>query len=787
MFTSGEGAEQTSVFHPLPWEGVLWFLDNPQQRPKHDAWWFIPSSCMSRSREKQREEGEYWGLVADFDKVDLSIEQVKSLIVSTVGDVQHVIYATKSSIPTHRRWRVIIPLRGVMNSVAWEAHQHVLADILQTDRSACRLNQLHFLPNRGEHYESYKHAGELYIPNGGKLEEAAKTYHNDIKNIIPRTGANSFIGAFNQVFSIEHLLRCAGYLEKNGHWRSPYQTSDSYATRMFDGYWVSLSESDAAKNLGQASVGGTRFGDAYDLYIHYRSFIPAVAALKTPIIEEPSSVNGHPVVFSEKGLALLEEQKAAIRTASPGNPYTTLPEPPPVIKTIADWVYSRMVFQQRDLAITAAWLIAASMSGRKDNYRMYAPRIKVVLMARSGSGKSIVGSSHRAFLRASTYRHQGLLAQTKLAFGTNSHVGQIKKVLSTLQVISEAGVNRSSTAGDKSSLLAAELENISREAYDDLVFTLTKESSGEVIGANVSVLEESADETMADHLATTLSSGEVARSLIIRIDGTAIEHNKERDAEVPKEIADLATKLTIAALEGELDPPEVIEGEEWKPGPHNLIPVERRNFYIGAKELMDRLEAEEFARRKERANSAGDQENAQRTRYCEKIGKLALIAARTRVIASANVLPYMTDAGPRPQLRYTQPLEVTVEEVMAAKAMVDACHGSDINNAGDYGDPYEAVIESMHKAARRWLANPGKVYKDKNSTLEHRDRIVNGKTFGNSWERKINALIFKMAKESKTTGAEIIRRAAQAGSASGKWEYEPLGGGKWRIAKVDLG
>jgi hypothetical protein len=84
------------------------------------------------------------------------------------------------------------------------------------------------------------------------------------------------IDTFNRANRLSDLFAKYGYEpHPNGHdWRSPHQGSRSFATRSFiepgaREHWVSLSESDAAAGLGAASANGGRFGDAFDLFVHY--------------------------------------------------------------------------------------------------------------------------------------------------------------------------------------------------------------------------------------------------------------------------------------------------------------------------------------------------------------------------------------------------------------------------------------------------------------------------------------------------------------------------------------
>jgi len=78
----------------------------------------------------------------------------------------------------------------------------------------------------------------------------------------------------NANFTLTDLLGDYGYEQEGNsdNWRSPHQTSGSYATRVYpDNRWVSLSGSDFNAGIGEKSAdSGSCFGDAYDLYVHYQ-------------------------------------------------------------------------------------------------------------------------------------------------------------------------------------------------------------------------------------------------------------------------------------------------------------------------------------------------------------------------------------------------------------------------------------------------------------------------------------------------------------------------------------
>jgi putative DNA primase/helicase len=89
--------------------------------------------------------------------------------------------------------------------------------------------------------------------------------------------------AFNATHTVTDLLDRYGYKQagSSSNWRSPFQSSGSYATRDFGDYWVSLSDSDDAQGIGAKTVNGHRYGDAFDLFVHFEhrgDFRKAVAA-----------------------------------------------------------------------------------------------------------------------------------------------------------------------------------------------------------------------------------------------------------------------------------------------------------------------------------------------------------------------------------------------------------------------------------------------------------------------------------------------------------------------------
>jgi len=59
------------------------------------------------------------------------------------------------------------------------------------------------------------------------------------------------------------------------------QSGGSFATRDYGDYWISLSGSDCAAGIGQDTKTGQRFGDAFDLFVHFEHAGDFNAAVRT--------------------------------------------------------------------------------------------------------------------------------------------------------------------------------------------------------------------------------------------------------------------------------------------------------------------------------------------------------------------------------------------------------------------------------------------------------------------------------------------------------------------------
>lgn len=291
----------------------------PQSVPKERARWFIPSAYHAhdaRSHHVQAAVGLYWFLSLDFDQNDPSVEDVLDALARVLPGTASLIYASRSATADNRKWRGLIPLSEPVagadyfdtQTALFDAIEEASAGALIPDRALARPGQLVYLPNRGAHYEWRIERGEhlalspdhpiivrreaTRTKRAAAEAEAKADQERRQRERAARAdgfGKPSIVDEFNLRHEIEMLLARYGYKRAgNSHdWRSPYQTSGSYATRVYGERWISLSGSDAGNGIGRASSNGSScFGDGFDLFVHFDhrgDFNAAVAAFAEEI------------------------------------------------------------------------------------------------------------------------------------------------------------------------------------------------------------------------------------------------------------------------------------------------------------------------------------------------------------------------------------------------------------------------------------------------------------------------------------------------------------------------
>ena len=288
------------------------FSLEPSALPKDRALAMIPSSYCgpdARAHEQQRQHGRYVAVCLDVDEGSPAFEDVCAVVDAFFGpDVASLVYSSSRSSQDLQKWRAVVPLDEPLCFEDWCLLTESFYDFVETqdltvDHSLSEPGQPVYLPNVPQErrssdgkplfYRTRIAEGRgactndpllaLWVDRRRRREQAdadAKAAGHAVAQAARQArgaGGSDVIQQFNAMNSIGALMIDYGYEESprgRDDWRSPYQTSDSYATRVFtspDGEqsWVSLSDSDSRAGLGAASPKGHRYGDAFDLHVHF--------------------------------------------------------------------------------------------------------------------------------------------------------------------------------------------------------------------------------------------------------------------------------------------------------------------------------------------------------------------------------------------------------------------------------------------------------------------------------------------------------------------------------------
>lgn len=231
---------------------------------------------------------------------------------SRLPAVVALVYSTKSATFAMPRWRVVIPLERSLSGADYADTVKAFYVLIRKasdgrvdpDDAGARPGQISFLPNApsgdpdGDDYLAF--AAEIGEDSDlaldltddhpiARLREVQRLERRRAADVAAeqakhrRGSGTTLITRFNAHHSVDELLRRYRFAQATDpsgrwpkdQWRSPYQTSGSFATRVYrdnDGSetWVSLSGSDAKWGLGAKSAnGGARYGDAFDLFTHF--------------------------------------------------------------------------------------------------------------------------------------------------------------------------------------------------------------------------------------------------------------------------------------------------------------------------------------------------------------------------------------------------------------------------------------------------------------------------------------------------------------------------------------
>lgn len=292
------------------------FTMRPGDKPKGAGLAMIPSGYHdydAREHNAQRERGSYVALTGDIDSGNHDLAAIIAAVEAFTAESAWLIYSSPHSRPGDQRWRAILPLESEVPFETWHDAQLAFYAFLGARGIACdhalaRAAQPVYLPNvpavhaKSETLLRGSDGKPLYFQTAStgtdkpglsldhppvalgiaalrrqrladeQARDAIRRAAEQRRANSPRGDNTSLIDDFNAANSVASMLELCGYEQcpRNGDdWRSPHQTGETYATRVIGSKFVSLSASDVAAGLGEKHTAGC-FGDAYDLYCHFK-------------------------------------------------------------------------------------------------------------------------------------------------------------------------------------------------------------------------------------------------------------------------------------------------------------------------------------------------------------------------------------------------------------------------------------------------------------------------------------------------------------------------------------
>lgn len=345
--------------------------------PKDQAQWVLCSTYNEpdgRSHKAQEQRGRFVMVAVDLDTGNIRGRELVEAVESFTGPVQMRVYSSSSATAESRKWRVLIPTLDAMRYDEWVAltvalNKHIEARLgVRPDRALERAGQPIYLPNTAPRTDGIEPliadnkmdgsrlnwrecpGSELVLQVMAEEEQRAKEHEQratEARRKMAQMRARpdtdkSVIQQFNEAHDVENMLAACGYKSgPRGGWKSPRQTTDSYATKVFNepagSYWISLSGSDLDAGIGsQTHDGRTCFGDAFDLYCFHmhgndRSAAIKAAASDLGIKPAPSQTD----TLADMGRRL--NTAKALQTLSGGALAKPTPQPPaPSVQPVAD-------------------------------------------------------------------------------------------------------------------------------------------------------------------------------------------------------------------------------------------------------------------------------------------------------------------------------------------------------------------------------------------------------------------------------------------------------------------
>jgi hypothetical protein len=305
-FCSGFGQKDTPKHSKHPEEflrvtmaDIAHMAENPKDLPKETGPWMIPSTLPSRVSAEQREKGNRYALTFDKDKnPEIDFDEFFNLAGGVIPGAL-IAYTTKGATEEDQRARAIVPLAEPVSGEMGVILQTIFNNRMEAagvtpDRAMERPNQICYLPNKGEYYQSLvndftppfnplvawdEDVAKIQEQIEAEKENAKLRHEASIIKAAERaaSGELDVIGACKQSMGIETTLEHYGYKRCGEKYLSPRSESGNPGVSIDGQKATSFHNSDS--EIGLKCNGCVKF-DSWDLYKFHEHDNNETAAIK---------------------------------------------------------------------------------------------------------------------------------------------------------------------------------------------------------------------------------------------------------------------------------------------------------------------------------------------------------------------------------------------------------------------------------------------------------------------------------------------------------------------------
>lgn len=267
-------------------------VQKPVSVEKDNAPWIILSNTLSRAAVDLR-SSLFYGAWLDIDDANgKTIEEIKEFLFKIIPYAS-VCFSSRSATQENHKTRYILfyekPVSAEIFLIINKELNRTVKDGLDiiADNKNTVLNQIAYLPNKGEFYKGFHNKGKEYLEDPeiffadaiarGRAEldaqrEAAmqrrRASDEKVRAMVAQ-GQKSVIDAVNEIYDTESLLiDLYGATPVGDRLLSPYSQSGSPGMVVKGKKFYSDHGSDREAGLGRTGTDGRQFGKAFDILCH---------------------------------------------------------------------------------------------------------------------------------------------------------------------------------------------------------------------------------------------------------------------------------------------------------------------------------------------------------------------------------------------------------------------------------------------------------------------------------------------------------------------------------------